>query len=257
VSVDLKVGRVVFGPVVTGSPAFRVMEFERSFREAAAAGKSPDALRRHVTDEIERFWAYTIPGPDGHVYWDGPLQFRRNDGKHRRPARWVRERTLRQALPVTTDVWSTCGETNCISPDHLTSGRTPKRMHYPDERIIGAGQVMAMRLGHPPSAQTWDDKGGRPIRSVIVKRWGTWANFLIACGLDPKDTRPHYHRASAQTVRAGIRALARHLGRRPTFADWEANREWLRANEHPTSPTTVKAHLGDGSFNKAVDEALK
>lgn len=242
---------------VMDSPAVRVMEFERSFRKAIAAGRSPDALRRHVKDEVERFWAHTIPGLDGHVYWDGPQQFRRNDGRFRRPARWVLERTLRHELSRYTDVWTTCGERNCIAAEHLTSGRIGARRRYTDERIIGAAQVAAMRLGHAPGAQWWSDNGMSPYRGVITARWGTWEKFLIACGLDPKDTRPRYRRASGKEVRAAIRALARHLGHPPSYSEWNANRDWLRAHDHPSSATTAKRHLGSGSFTRAVEEAMK
>lgn len=239
--------------VVRESPAYRVMEFERRFREAAAAGRSPDALDKYNPDEVERFWARTIPGLDGHVYWDGPKHFTRNDGKKRRPARWVRERTLRHALPGTTDVWSTCGETNCISPGHLTSGRNESRKLYADDRIIGAAQVAAMRLGYAPSPAWWDAEKMRPLRSVIVKRWGSWQKFLIACGLDPSNIRPaQYQVCTREQVLSAVQALAQHLGHAPEYRDWARHREWLRANGHPTSPNTVKKYLGDGSYVRAM-----
>lgn len=239
---------------VMDSPAYRVMEFERRFREAAAAGRPPDALRRYVTDEVERFWAHTIPGLDGHVYWDGPRGFVRNDKKRRKPIRWVWERT-HGPIPITTDVWTTCGEPNCICPDHIAAGRTENRLHYPDERIIGAAQVAAMRLGHSPGSQWWKENR-RPLPSVIIRRWGSWEKFLVACGLDPKDVRTNYPVVTPVAARAAVRALARKINGPPSYRDYLAARDWLRENGHPTSPKSIGKRLGDGSFTRGVERAL-
>src|SRR6266536_1357098 len=134
--------------------------FERYFRAAAAADQPLDALSRRSANEVERFWAQTIPGVDGHIYWDGPQSFRRNDGKCRRPQRWVWEQHYRRPLSRYIDVWTTCGEKNCIAALHLAAGRNDARRRYTDEQLLGYLQVAAMRLGHTPRAQWWEKQRG-------------------------------------------------------------------------------------------------
>jgi hypothetical protein len=240
-SIDLKIGRVAFGPVVTESPAYRVMEFERRFREAAAAGRSPDALDKYDPDDVARFWARTIPGVDGHVYWDGPQRFIRNDGMGRKPKRWVWERT-HPPIKATYIVWATCEEKNCIAPDHLDCGPRDRRL-YTDDRMLGALQVAAMRLGHTPTTTWWEEKKMRPSSGAYYLRWGSWTAAVVAAGLEPARLGRASIITNASCLTA-LRALASHVGRRPTRDDWDTEREWLRAEGHPTAHSTLQRRFG-------------
>ena len=157
-----------------------VQEFEARFRELAAQGRPPDALRQRSPIESERFWARTVPGPDGHTYWTGGRVFTRNDGSTIRPARWVWTQT-RGPVSRRAMVFPTCGESRCVTLDHLDHDVDPRHA-YSDEALIGAGQVATMRRGRPPSLKWWEANIKRPNRKTIIRRFGSWARFLAAIG---------------------------------------------------------------------------
>jgi hypothetical protein len=229
--------------VLMDSPAVRVMEFERSFREAAAAGNPPDSLSRYTIDEVERFWAHTLPGLDGHVYWDGPKQFVRNDKGHRKPVRWVWERK-HGPIPVTTDVWTTCGEPNCISPDHITAGRSPRRERFQRDHMLGVLQVAALRLGRPPTTKWWKERKMHPTTHTVQRYFGSWERYLRAAGLEPSKMQKSWVRATREEAVAAFRAVEEKIGHPPTNPEFGACREWLIEQGLRSSPTTIRRQLG-------------
>ena len=141
-------------------------DWERRFREEVAAGRSPDALSRYSHDEAERFWSRTVPGPDGHTYWIGGKEFRRNDGSHVVPRRWV-WRNTHGPIPARRMVYTTCGEPRCVTLGHLAAEDRSGRQ-FTDEQLIGAGQVAALRRGRAPSLRWWEKHVKSPNRKTII-----------------------------------------------------------------------------------------
>lgn len=232
------------------SQARRVQEFERRFREAAAAGNPPDALWRFTSDEVERFWSRVIPGLDGHCYWNGGHVFRRNDDRYRKPARWVWEQAY-GPLESTVAVRSFCGEPNCVTPEHL---EIVPRHTVNLREAIGRVQVVALQLGHPPAATWWKRRKMLPNVGTIQSRFGGWAEFLRAAGLDPAAVPRPEAKYSERTLIEGLRLLARRLGRAPAGLDWNRNRDWLRELGYPSELKTVKRGLG-GTWAEALRRA--
>lgn len=241
---SLTLTREVYGRGSSQSQA----AFELLVRTAAQNGTPLDALRNYVEDEVERFFRYTIAGPDGHVYWDGPAGFRRNDGKTRRPARWWWEHG-RDVLANTDDVIRTCGEAHCINPEHAYKaiGRR-SRMQWTEDRIIGALQVVAMRLGHTPSMTEWDRLNYRPVHEIIARRFGGWAKAIAAAGLPPVVRHTTQGSSRAQVI-AGIRLVRGLLGRWPSHQDYISFKAELAKEGLPSTPRPATRLYG--SFAEA------
>lgn len=159
-------------------------EFEQRFRGAIADGRSPDSLCQFDTDEARRFLSLCAEGAD-HTYWIGPKTgFRDNDRRKRQPRRYAYS-LLHGPIDRWVDVWSTCGERTCIRPTHLEAGRSEARRKWTEERMIGALQVIAMRLGHAPSYMEWERARYNPDMRIIRQRFGNYKGYLRAAGLDP------------------------------------------------------------------------
>jgi len=228
--------------------------FEALFRAAVKAGQPLDSLRKHAKDEDERFFAHTIPGPDGHVYWDGAREFRRNDGKVRVPHRWWWAYKNGRELGTYEDLVPTCGETHCINPDHCEVGRGLRRQRlYSDEKIIGALQVAALRRGAQPTQRAWIAERLAPDLRVIRLRFGSWANALRAAGFEPPDAAIYTHSYGAADVVEAIRFCRKRLGRTPQQRDLTNLREELHTAGLPSSPTTIRKAFG--SWDAALREA--
>lgn len=205
--------------------------FEMLVREAAEAGAPLDGLRRHAQNETERFFAYTVNGTDGHVYWDGKKSFRRNDGKYRSPRRWWWAHTHDGQLTSKDDLAVRCGETNCINPEHCEIERLRGvRIHWTQERIIGAIQVATMRLGHTPTSTEWEKLRLSPTDNVIRDRFGDWAKARAAAGVEPPPgpTAPESHiKFTREELIAGIQLVHQLTGRWPTVKEYNACRHQL------------------------------
>lgn len=228
--------------------------FEDLFRTAARLGQPLDGLRKHSAVESERFFAHTVPGPDGHVYWDGPRHFTRNDGKTRVPRRWWYAHKHGADLDPYADLVPNCGEDACINPDHCEVGRDLRRpRRWPDEKIIGALQVAAMRLGHTPTVEEWDKGPFLPDRRIIRKRFGSWNDAVTAAGLEPRRRGVNVGHAAATSAGAiaSLRFCQSRLNRTPRRSDLRLLSNELHAQGLPSSPTTVRKMLGPW------DEALK
>ena len=100
------------------SPMRRREAYNDWFRQSCREGRRPSALRTNSPDETERFWAWTVPGPDGHVYWTGPQSFRKNNTTQCRPQRWTWAKSGRP-LNAYIEIANTCGEPNCVTVEHM------------------------------------------------------------------------------------------------------------------------------------------
>lgn len=158
--------------------------FERLFRASAKKGQPLDALRRYTADETERFFAQTVTGVSGHVYWDGSRNgFVRNDKKSRAPRRWWWAHKHGKEPGQYEDIVAMCGELNCINPEHCEMGRNLRRpKRYTEEQMLNAIKVAALRLGHPPSTLEWSAMKGSPDRKIFQACFGNWGNAVRKAG---------------------------------------------------------------------------
>lgn len=202
---------------------------------------------------IERFRAYVAVGAD-HDYWTG----RTND---RGFATFYPEGRSGSAVVVTRFVWTeilghpapdryreivrpTCGEKACVRPSHLTLIRRDKR-RYSDEAILGAAQVLAMRLGRTPRQKDWLDARTKPVADMVLARFGSWERFVERAGLPPVE-RAVSDKFSDEAILDAIRADAAERGR-PSYAhEWSAERR---------SPSEITIRRRFGSFAEALRAA--
>lgn len=221
--------------------------FEALVRGAAEAGAPLGGLRHHVADETERFFSYTIPGPDGHVYWDGARTFVRNDGGRRTPLRWWWQRKYGN-LDSSDDLANKCGEKNCVNPEHYAKERVRGNgLRYSDEKILGALQVAVMRLGHTPTSAEWDALHLSPSGRVISSRFGTWERAVAAAGL-PETVFVSKAKDRTSILR-GIQFVRRAFGRWPSEKDYRLFTKELAEAGLPT--TAEAARRLYGSFVEA------
>jgi hypothetical protein len=213
--------------------------YQRFFHASCAEGNPPDALRRHIADETERFFARTIPGVDGHTYWDGSLKagFVQNDGHTRRPRRWWYERVYGSLGRDTLIV--SCGEANCITPEHME--RVPweeRRRMWSDAQMIGMLQTVAMRLGETPSRHGFDKERSpnMPTARAYILRFGSWGRAVKSAGLPERDLA----RISTDDTVAALRAFADERGHVPSLEEWQSN------HCHPVRGTIVRLFGGWG-----------
>ena len=220
-------------------------------RAASEAGKPLDGLRQHTANEVERFFAYTIPGVDGHVYWDGKPRFYRNDGRYRRPIRWWWAHRYGSCDPD-LDLVNQCGEPNCINPEHHILARTRgSQIRWSDQKIIGALQVLAMRIGHSPTCTEYRDSRMNPTETIIRKRFGGWTEAIRAAGLPPVNVAGSS--ASRTSVLQGLRLARRVLQRWPSQRDYFDCHDQLAAAHLPTSLGPAKKFYG--SWVQALEAA--
>jgi hypothetical protein len=219
--------------------------FQRLVRAGDAVGQPVDGLRTHTRDEVERFFAQTIPGPDGHVYWDGSRHgFKRNDGRNRSPRRWWYTHKHGTELGTYEDFVPTCGERHCINPDHCAVGRGLRRMRFDRQAMLGALQVVALRLGRAPTSSEWERLGGRPSVSLYQMRFGTWPDAVREAGLVPAVGSSRFAPTTPVRCIASLRFVRESVGHWPTRAEFEAARPQLHAIELPSSSSTIKKYLG-------------
>jgi len=224
--------------------------FERLVRAAAASGQPLDALRLNSKIESERFFARTVPGPEGHVYWTAGKSFRKNDGGYVVPRRWWWQR-LHGPISHYLDVVATCGERACINPEHCETGRDVLRQGFPQRRLITALQIAAFRLGYSPTQTEWIKRRLRPMPSVFKLRFGSWDKALEAAGLGPvtRDV-PHY---SDEQYLDALRYTQTQIGHIPTRTEYEAVRNAARG--HRDMPAYASFQKRFGAWSEAVRRA--
>ena len=214
----------------------------RYMREASRLGLNPTALREDSKDETERFFARTVPGPDGHVYWTGAKGgFKRNDGGVRTPARWWWEHVHGPIGTTTYRTYPTCGDKACINPEHIEL-RHYRPERYSENFCIGALQVYVMRHGHAPSSDGWDRAGLKPTSGAFVLKFGSWNKALRAAGIEPR--RQGGQAYTEKSCLDAIRFLHSKLGHWPDSTEFDSGREALRAAGLPTSRMTIRNKLG-------------
>lgn len=225
--------------------------FKDLFRAAAQSGQPLDQLRRHTADEVERFFAMTVPGPSGHVYWDGPRDFRRNDGRYRKPRRWWWAHKHGPIGPF-DDIVIDCGDQACINPEHCLKGRDLSRTRHTREQIIDTIKVAALRLGRPPNSTEWDTMGFAMSSTLIRMRFGSWPDAIRAAGFDYQRGSGNTGTTAAACVEA-MRFVRERLGRAPSNGEFRAFAVQLREAGLPASHTTIIAHLG--SWDAALERS--
>jgi hypothetical protein len=230
--------------------------FENLFRAAIKAGQPLDALRRYAANETERFFAQTLDGTDGHVYWDGSSNgFKRNDRKIRSPRRWWWAHLLGTELGPYEDLVPTCGELKCINPEHCEVGRGLRRRQFTDAQMLGAVQVAALRLGRAPRAGEWETLGLKPSYKLYKIRFGAWKKVVLAAGLEYTHPRHGGIKASPELCLESLRHLHTVLGHWPNEGEFRRNKALLHEAHLPAAPGTIRKNLG--LWNDALRKAGK
>lgn len=224
--------------------------FNRLSREAGRQGQPLDGLRRYVEDEVERFFAQTIPGSDGHVYWDGGQMFVRNDSLTRQPRRWWWEH-IHGPLGGGDAVLPTCGERHCINPEHSAKqDRQERHRRFTDQQMFGALQVVAMQLGHAPTLGEWTRLHKTPSAKLYLMRFGSWRHAVAQAGIEYR-TRL----ASPKKCVAALRLARKTLGHWPNTTEFLSPRVCaaLKEADLPRSDSSIYKHLG--SWSEALRKA--
>lgn len=225
--------------------------FSELVRTAADNGTPLDGLRHHTANEVERFFSWTIPGIDGHVYWDGPKNFTRNDKRTRTPLRWWWQHRYGN-LADSDDLVLKCGEANCVNPEHAAKERVRGvALRYSDESMLGGLQVLAARLGHSPTTREWDHGGRKPSSTTLIHRFGAWENALSAAGLAM--TTNAFKRATPERVLEAIRFARDLVGHWPSWDEYVSCRDQLKAAGLPSTITAAMRIYG--SYPKARQAA--
>ena len=217
--------------------------FQALVRAAAEAGTPLDGLRHHTENEVERFFSWTIPGVDGHVYWDGAKSFFQNNGTKRTPVRWWFHHKYENLPDSYGDLVNKCGERHCINPEHFAKERARGMLrHWTHERIIGAMQVAAMRLGHTPTSKEWTALGLTPSEETIRARFDNWERATEAAGLPPAEwsSKP---RGKTDVLR-GIQLVRKILGKWPTQQEYKTCGAELKAAGLPVTMGSARRHYG-------------
>lgn len=218
--------------------------FNGLFAASVRLGQPLDGLRQYSTNEVERFFARTVEGTGGHVYFSShKTSFRRNDGKTRMPRRWWWEH-LNGPISTYEDVVPNCGEQNCINPRHCLSGRSLRRRWFSDEQMIGTLQVVAMRLGHTPNTKEWTAGKYTPTSPIYVLRFGSWRKATDAAGLPPASRSRVV--GSVENSYASLREARRFLGHIPGYEEFRRPdlNQHLKDLGLLTSQNTIKRQIG-------------
>jgi hypothetical protein len=100
------------------------------------------------------------------------------------------------------------------------AGLVPRRFAEPAD-LIRQLRELGEELGRPPTARDLDEhRESMPSKSLYWHMFGSLKNALREAGFDMPVGEERLERAIEQGV-----ALARKLGRLPTFADWKAARQ--------------------------------
>lgn len=231
----------------TGEDRYQVqLAYERYHKQACAEGRPPDSLVRYSGPEDERFFDQIIAGPDGHTYWDGGRRFRLDKGGERLPRYWWYEH-VHGVLLERGKLASHCGELNCITPAHqqfVSWGQIKQR--YTDQQLIGAVQVVAMRLGHSPTRLEYQSERGRgPTSEILAHRFGGWRSALEAAGLEA--TPYTLRKITAEDCIKALKMVARLSGRMPTQKYFRVHADQLREAGLPSGHSSIRDHLGTWS----------
>jgi hypothetical protein len=227
-----------------------VSAYNRWFHQACIEGNPPDALQPNAGTELERFFARTIPGLDGHTYWAPKnLIFYLSGGGTRRARWWWYEHV--NGPQGRGRLESVCGERNCITPSHqfyVTWALTKRR--YTDEQLLGALQAVALKIGHTPTTGEYDAICAKPVRAIIALRFGGWESAVRAAGLAPT-AKPIRMPATVEQCVAAVRFVTERIGHSPTEEEFRVHSAELRAAGLHSSPSTIYRCVG--SWPKALE----
>lgn len=227
-----------------GSASAGKAKFDELCAEANRQGRPLSQLRIHSPDEVERFFARTIPGPSGHVYWRGGKFFFRNDGKSRRPIRWWWQHKYGE-LDSRLDLLNVCGDPACINPEHARIERVRGGQRtVSDESLFGFAQVLHMRIGRSPSRAEWN-RAEPPIShdAVSLRFQGSWARFLRSAGL-PEYVQPHDNAPGPGGCIASLRAARDLIGHWPSRSEFLSVADQLKAQGYTGRDNTIRKYLG-------------
>lgn len=249
-----------------GAPPYERQQAQTDwFRACMKEGNPPDRLRRDAPTWSERFDAQVIEGLDGCLIWDGRTE-QRVGGRvpilvgpsgRKRNARFYVWTRAGLELPANHRVLPSCGNPLCVRLEHLELEGAAWSRVYSSEQMLARLQVMAMRLGHTPTAREWQKEGGTPGRKIFALAFGNWEEAVRQAGLPPAPRRAvnQYSRTDwPKACRRGLWALSRYLNRPPSTRDVEANAGWLREQGLPSSANTYRKYLG-GSWQEALEQA--
>jgi hypothetical protein len=168
------------------SPSARLEAWQAWAAMAASAGEPLDQLSHLSNDPVERFFSYTVDGPDGHVYWTGPGTFRANRHSHSYalPRHWWWTYLGKEPLRVGDSIRALCGEKNCIHPDHCAiQDRRARARQFTDAQLLGYMQVAALKVGHPPTRKEYDALQIGPSSTLFWVRFGSWSEGQRRAGV--------------------------------------------------------------------------
>lgn len=152
--------------------------------EAYAAGEPLDRLRIDSRNETERFFARTVPGPDGHVYWVGGRDFTGNTSRTRPRHWWWRQIHGPSSLARGDAVRPHCGDARCINPEHCNvQARRERCAKFSDAQMLGFIQVAALRLGHRPTKVEFDSMKLGISTTAMFNRFGSWTETCRRAGV--------------------------------------------------------------------------
>jgi hypothetical protein len=227
--------------------------YNRLAKAVSQAGTPLGGLRRYSKNEVERFFARTINGPDGHVYWNwGRDVFARNDEKVRPPSRWWWEHVHGPISSSTLRVRPTCGDAKCINVAHQECTQFQGRRHT-DEQLLGYLQVACSRKGRAVSAREFDREGFAVTSSALKFRFGSWDAARKQAGIQGGATQAP---VTPDSGIASILEAKNYLGRWPTTTDYKkdaALRRHLRTRGFPTTRNSISRELG--SWPEALRKA--
>jgi len=110
--------------------------------------------------------------------------------------------------------------------------------------IMQAIRDFARMHGRPPMRNDWRVAGEHPNASIVARRFGSWAEALIAAGFTPN--RISWEREQIATA---MREYARQHGHPPTTLAWKQRD---RAGRWPAAATVIKRF---GSWSAALQAA--
>ncbi len=238
----------------TGDGRYRTqLAYERYWRQACAEGRPPDSLVKISGPEKERFFDAIIPGIDGHNYWGGGYRFRLDTGGQREPRYWWYEH-LHGKLPRGS-LKPTCGELHCITPTHQQFVSWAEiKQRFTDQQLIGALQVVVMRLGHSPTVLEYNMERGRgPTGTIIAQRFGGWSKALQAAGYEP--SQKTVHGWTREQCIAGIEFVAGLIGHAPGDREYRAHAAQLKEQGLPVGTASVRKYVGAATWAVALKKA--